>query len=89
VVGIDVNSTGKLLLVSLAFEEPDTVESALIDHSKSKKVTILDCENLWYQGYGNVLAFGEKPDEFIVLNDDFQQTLVVNENNALSTVEID
>lgn len=68
VIGIDVNEKG-LILLSLASEEPDTPECIIIDSEDPQSLIKLDCEDIWYQGYGSTLKWSSFPDKLLVIND--------------------
>lgn len=68
VIGIDVNEKGQIL-ASLAGEEPDTPECIIICSSAENDVIKLDCQDIWYEGYGSALKWGASPTELIVIND--------------------
>ena len=68
VIGIDVNEKGQIL-ASLACEEPDTPECIIICSSVQNDIIKLDCQDIWYEGYGSALKWGASPSELIVIND--------------------
>ena len=76
VIGVDVNESSQLLL-SLASEEPDTPECIIIDSKEAACPIKLDCEDIWYQGYGSSLKWGETSDELLVINDFEEEETVV------------
>jgi hypothetical protein len=69
VIGIDVSQDGSQLLLSLAGEEPDTPECIIINVNAPDQPIELDCEGIWYEGFGSALKWGAEPDELLVIND--------------------
>ena len=73
VIGVDVDSTQKYLLVSLAYQEPDTLECVLINFDKPNECVQIDCSDLWYCGYGSSIKFGNNPNELLIIDDEDNQ----------------